>query len=237
MKIAICDDNTEYIGILEDYFFKLDINANELDAFESGEDLIKMYTLSDSLYDIIFLDMEMSGINGIETANIIRKYDKHVIIVFVTSHTQYMQKSFECNPFRFLVKPLSFDDIKHVMDEAALKLSEERKTFVFSVNRNKIRLFCEDIILFENRSHWVYVRTKDEEYKIFCSVKQLFENIDNKIFSRVQRSYIVNLAYVKEISADRVTLYNYNDSISVGKKYYNSFIHDFMCFKERKYMI
>lgn len=237
MKIAICDDNMEYIRILEDYFFKLDISANEIDAFESGEDLIKMYTLSDSLYDVIFLDMEMSGINGIETANIIRKYDRHVIIIFVTNHTQYMQKSFECNPFRFLIKPLSFDDIKHAMDEVTLKLSEERKTFVFSENRSKIRLFCEDIILFENRSHWVYIYTKDKEYKIFSSVKQLLENIDNKTFSRVQRSYIVNLAYVKEISADRVMLYNYNNPISIGRKYYSSFIYDFMCFKERKYVL
>lgn len=107
LNIAICDDNQEYINILEKYI--LDKNEPEVscDAFYSGEELVKMYNMGEGNYDVIFLDMEMNILNGIETANIIRKMDKHVIIVFVTSHTKYMQACFECSPFRFLIKPVS----------------------------------------------------------------------------------------------------------------------------------
>ena len=85
MNIAICDDNQEYINILEKYI--LDKNEPEVscDAFYSGEELVKMYNMGEGNYDVIFLDMEMNILNGIETANIIRKMDKHVIIVFVTT--------------------------------------------------------------------------------------------------------------------------------------------------------
>ena len=122
MNIAICDDNKEYINMLEKYI--LDKNAPDItcDAFYSGEELIKTYNIGDGNYDVIFLDMEMNVLNGIETANIIRKSDKHVIIVFVTSHTKYMQYCFECSPFRFLVKPVSDSDFDKVFDDILKKI-------------------------------------------------------------------------------------------------------------------
>ena len=114
MNIAICDDNQQYINQTEEYFSKVgDKNINH-DAFYSGEELVKAYENGFGDYDVIFLDMEMGGLTGIETANIIRKQDKHVIIVFVTSHTKYMQECFECSPFRFLIKPVAEQDMLKV---------------------------------------------------------------------------------------------------------------------------
>ena len=99
------------------------------------------YENQEADYDAIFLDMEMGKLGGIETANKIRETDKYVIIVFVTSHTKYMKECFQCEPFRFLIKPINTDEINKVIKEIAIRLSQERKTFVFSEKRNIIRLF------------------------------------------------------------------------------------------------
>ena len=80
------DSIKEYINILEKYILNKNEPEVSCDAFYSGEELVKMYNMGEGNYDVIFLDMEMNILNGIETANIIRKMDKHVIIVFVTSH-------------------------------------------------------------------------------------------------------------------------------------------------------
>lgn len=117
IKIAICDDDVKYINILEKYIYKASENNVECNAYQSGENLLNAYKNNAKRYDVVFLDMEMKEIGGIETANLIRELDEHVIIVFVTSHTKYMQESFKCLPFRFLVKPVGYDEFKEVFGD------------------------------------------------------------------------------------------------------------------------
>lgn len=237
MNIAICDDNKEYINMLEKYI--LDKNAPDItcDAFYSGEELIKTYNIGDGNYDVIFLDMEMNVLNGIETANIIRKSDKHVIIVFVTSHTKYMQDCFECSPFRFLVKPVSDRDFDKVFDDILKKLSEERTTFVFTENRNKVRLFCEDIVYFECQGHYIHIFTKDKTHKICKTMAELYANIDKSMFLQVHKSFVINLNYVREIKESEIILYDTQRIIPISRTFKKQVATSFINFKERKYRI
>lgn len=237
MQIAVCDDSREYLNVMEEYFDKLTDIKFDYDLFESGEDLIRLYETDYADYDAIFLDMEMKKLDGIETANLIRKKDKHVIIVFVTNHTKYMQKSFECAPFRFLVKPISFDDLQKVFDEIYFKLNEERKTFVFCENKIRIRLFCDDIIFFENRSHWILIHTKERIYKICKSLSDLYSNLDKSMFCRVYKSFIINYNYVKAIKENDIILYEYDIPIPLSRTYKKELVNGLINFKERKYLI
>ena len=82
MNIAICDDNREYVNILEQYIFNIQNSDLSCDAFYSGEELVKTYSMGEGSYDVIFLDMEMDKLNGIETAKELRQEDKTVKIVF-----------------------------------------------------------------------------------------------------------------------------------------------------------
>lgn len=237
MNIAICDDNQQYINQTEDFFAGVDEQNISYDSFYSGEELIKAYQTGYGDYDAIFLDMEMGGLTGIETANIIRKIDKHVIIVFVTSHTKYMQECFECAPFRFLIKPVSRPDMEKVYLEICKKLSEERTTFVFTENRNKVRLFCDDIIYFECQAHYIHIHTKDAEHKICKTMAELIENIDGNIFIQVHKSFVVNLNYIREIREAEIILYNTDKIIPISRSYKKLVSIGFINFKERKYLI
>ena len=237
MNIAICDDSTEYTNIMETYLESMKIPGLDIDVFYSGEELVKSYENNGAVFDAVFLDMEMGELDGIETANRIRQIDKHVIIVFVTSHTKYMLRSFECSPFRFLVKPVEFDEVEKVMTDVLKKLSEERTTFVFTENRNKIRLFCDDIIYFECQAHYIYIHTKDTIHKICKTMAELIESIDANTFIQVHKSFVINLNHIREIRESEVILYNSNKIIPISRSYKKQVSTGFINFKERKYLI
>ena len=237
MKIAICDDNIDSINIIENYIQNLNTRNVECDAFESGEDLIFAYD-NNERYDVVFLDMEMKELNGIETANIIRNLDRYVIIIFVTSHTKYMLKSFECEPFRFLVKPITEQSFIKVYKELCIKLKDRPETVVFLENRNRTRIFCDDIIFFESYSHWIIIHTKDNQsHKIRKTMSEIINTFDNLTFIQVHRSFVVNINYILKIYDSSVIMHYYDVPIPVSRTFKKDLDNKFINHKERKYLL
>ena len=239
MNIAVCDDNFEYIKNIENCFDEIgrEIRGIDYDVFEDGSELVNIYENKIADYDAIFLDMEMKKLSGMETANIIRKYDKNVIIVFITGFGKYMQKSFECQPFRFLIKPVSLDDIRQVINDVYIKLREDKKTLIFESNRNRVRLFCDDIIYFESHSHNVFIITVEGKYQLNRPLSVLEGALENDVFFRVHKSYMVNCRYIKEILDREIILYGTDVHIPLSRNYKKQLIKGFINFKERKFMI
>lgn len=238
MKIAICDDNMEYVNKVEDYLDKLKTSKLEYDVFMSGEELLREYERNEADYDAIFLDMEMTGLDGIETANHIRQLDKHVIIVFVTSHKKYMQRSFQCMPFRFLIKPINFSDFEEVFQEVCIKLDDDPETFIFLENKKRTRIFCSDIIFFESSAHSILIYTRDGKvHKTRKSMTELQETIEKSTFVRVHRAFVINLRYIHQISELEVVMHHYDHPIPVSRTYNKDLEDMFLSFKERKYLL
>lgn len=238
MRIAICDDNIEYIETIEKYLDELNMPNIEHDVFVSGEDLIKAYEHGNGDYDALFLDMEMGELDGIETANRIRKIDRHLVIVFVTSHTQYMQRSFECTPFRFLIKPLQIKDFKKILNEVRIKLNDFPETFIFLENKIRTRIYCSDIMFFESSSHWILIYTRDGNvHKIRKSMSELLNSVDAGTFTRVHRAFVVNLSHIYKIAETKILVHNYDKAIPLSKTHKKELIEAFMNYKERKYLL
>lgn len=238
MKIAICDDNMEYINTIEDYIGKLKPSKIEYDVFMSGEELLNEYEKNTADYDAVFLDMEMGKLDGIETANLIRQTDKYVIIVFVTSHKKYMQRSFECMPFRFLLKPIKFEDFYKVYNEICIKLKDKPETVVFTENRSRTRIFCDDIVFFESWGRWIIIYTKDgKEHKIRKTMTELLKTVDGLTFFRVHRAFVVNLSHIYQISENDVIMHHYSKPIPLSRTYKRELTDTFLNFKERKYLL
>jgi len=237
MKIAICDDNMEYINTIENYIHSLRKTSVECDAYQSGEELIRYFRDGEEQYDVIFLDMEMEKLNGIETANYIRAIDEHVIIVFVTSHTEYMRESFKCAPFRFLVKPVDGEEFKTVFYDISKKLSKQRKVFAFTENKAKIRLYCDDIIYCESQDHWIWIHTKDKVYKICKSLTELHSQLDREMFCRVHKSYIINFLYIKSIKDNDAELYHCDKPIAISRSYKKEVLEEYTNFLERDFRV
>lgn len=237
MRIAICDDNNDYINTIENYIERLKTPATEWDPYESGENLVFAYTDNNERYDVIFLDMEMKELNGIETANKIRNIDEHVIIIFITSYTEYMKDSFKCSPFRFLVKPVDFNEFQEVFYDICKKLKKQRKIFTFTENKTRVRLFCDDIIYCESQDHWISIYTREHTYKICKTLTDLHELLDKEIICRVHKSFLINFQYVKSIKENNIQLYHCDRLIPISRSYKKAVIHEYTNFIERNLYI
>ena len=237
IRIAVCDDNLEHINILEKRLFEIGNVKIECDAYLSGERLVRAYRDNLENYDVVFLDMEMGGMNGIETANLIRGFDEHIIIVFVTSHSEYMKESFQCQPFRFIEKPIDYEELKKVFYDICRKLSKKRKVFPFTENKTKVRLYCDDIICCESQAHWVWIYTKDKSYKICKTLSDLYEQLDKEMMFRVHKSFIVNFNYIYTIKENGIQLYHCDKIIPISRSYKKAFMEEYTNYTERNLYI
>lgn len=237
MRIALCDDNLEYIKTIENYLKRLNKVEIEYDVYTSGEDLVNTYKSGTVNYDAVFLDMEMDGINGIEAGMFLREIDEYVIIIFVTNHSKYMIDSFKCEPFRFIVKPIKFEDIENVCNEIFKKISKRRKKFLLLENKSTIKVYYEDIVFFESQNHHILVYTKDGVYKTRKSMNGIYKDIPPLMFIRTHNSFIVNFNYIKLIKNNEVVLHNYNKNIPISRTYKKTMKEEWTAIIEGKYNI
>lgn len=209
MRVAICDDDNNHINTIENYLDNLkDIYPNlEWDAFNSGNEILK-YINNNNLFDIIFLDLEMGDLNGIETARRIREVDERVIIIFVTCYKEYVYESFEVNPFRFLVKPISFDEFSKIFGLAYQKIVKKSNQFSFKNKGYTVRLYYDDIYYFESCRRKVYIYTKDSQYCFYARLKEILQELTDCDFIMVHKSFLINMNHIKEISYTNIKLQN-----------------------------
>ena len=124
-RIACCDDEQQILDRLKECFVRLEVQTDietQVDYYTDGRNLIQAYQADHSKYDIILLDMEMPLISGMQVAEQMRRINREVIIIFLTSYPEYMQQSFRVQPFQYLMKPLETDSfIKEIQN--AMNLS------------------------------------------------------------------------------------------------------------------
>ena len=237
VTIAICDDDINCADLIENYISEFKNVDADCDVYSSGEELIQAYSANAERYEVVFLDMEMEQLTGIETAKHIRELDEHVIIVFITSHTEYMYESFKCTPFRFLIKPLDKAEFTAAFNDICKKLSVHRKMLAFTENKARIRLYCDDIIYCESQNHCVSIHTKEKVYKLCRPLSELQEQLDKDLFCRVHKSYIINFHYVKSIIENDIILYHINDPIPIGRSYKKNVLIEYTKFIERDFCV
>lgn len=237
MRIAICDDSEQCAAELVALISAAEPEA-EITRFENGEAIAAAYAAEPGRFDAVFMDVEMGGMSGIETANFIRQADAYVHIVFVTAHESYAVECFECRPFRFLVKPVreaAFGQVYHALCKS---LQEQPETLVFTENKNKIRIFSADILFFESRLHYVLVYKRNGDvHKIRTTLGQLEAEIDMCRFCRIHRSFIVHLDCIYKIAETAVYLHEYDSPLPLSKTYRTAFSETFMKYEERRFYI
>ena len=229
IKIAVCDDEryfrdrmnkmlTEY---MEEKGYSYDITD-----FKSGEEFLKA-TVQKMDYTIVFLDVNMKEIDGIETARAIRCLSADTYIVFVTAFISYVLEGYKVNAIRYLLK--EDGNLKGAMQECLdaiienMNYREVRCGFEFQSGRKEL---CVDRILYiESRLHKVIFFVMEDGIKEYHMYDKL-DNIDKILtqydFYRIHQSFLVNMRYVKKVERYRAVLLNEME-IAVSKKYYKGF--------------
>ena len=234
MRFAICDDEQTAIDLLQDQFDLRPELAIEHDAYTSGEALLAAYK-NGARYDALFIDMEMGGMNGIDTANAIREMDDEVIVIYVTSYTRYMKQAFGHNVLDFVEKSQLDTDLPHAIDTVARELARRRLSLSISDNKKTVHLYYDEIFYIESVGHYLEFHTKDTVYRTRSTLLQLEATLTPGHFARAHKGFLVNLEYVRAVNATTITLRASDmPNIPLGEKYKADFWQTWQRYLERK---
>ena len=189
MRIAICDDERLYSeAVIETCKRILGQEDVIYDYYTNGEELLG----SDMQYDFLFLDIEMTGMDGIHVKDILEREKSRVKIIFLTSHEERMVEAFGANVIGFLQKPIRETAFAQIVKK--MKLFVNRKTVEWEENGKRYVVYADSVRYIEAEDKYTYLVTEDEKYLIRRTMKEWEEVLPHTDFCRVNRSYIINLA-------------------------------------------
>ncbi len=222
MRIAVCDDQIESQNIilanLDRYKNKFDINVF---TYSSGEELIESVK-NHCFYHTIFLDIKMKGINGIKTAEEIRKFDSEVNIIFVTGYANYAIEGYGVSALCYILKPITNERFDVVFSKALANREYRNNKINIKVGTKVVTVDVSSIIYIESQGREVYFYTKETIYKIYSSFSKEQKRLERFNFVQSHRCYSINMAYVKAVEKTQVLLIN-NQRISLSRNKYHNF--------------
>ena len=223
MRIAVCDDEKILRKQLSAYI-KSYSDKSSVDEYENGWELLNSHVY----YDIIFLDIEMPGINGMDVAEILRNKCVDTHIVFLTSHIVYIYDAFKVKAFRFLNKPINISELIEAMRgvEAEILNKENivinRKGRIYYIN-------LKDIVYLEAFGDGTYVYDKyNNVYECSVQLKEWNKNLQGKGFFKIHKSFIVSFLYVKKVENHQLELFNISNSFTISRRNLSMFKEEYL---------
>jgi Response regulator of the LytR/AlgR family len=204
-QIAVCDDEKALREEVKKLILEWD-SALKVHLYSSGEDLLDNYLP----FQVIFLDVEMEGMGGIETGKRIRQRDKEVKIVYLTAYRDYVAGAFEVHAFQYMVKPVNRERLFHILEEIFLyvKKSEEKHILDFQTVKGMVCLPTEEIYYFAYENRRVLMAAGEESYYLAEKIGNVLKRMAEFGFSMPHQSFVVNLFHVKNIRNQEILLDN-----------------------------
>lgn len=233
MKVAICDNDTDFIlklkNCIGDYF----AHSNLIGEFVLFSSPVKMLEADLSAVDVVFLDVDMPEINGIEAAGYLRQKLPDVMLVFVTDYIEYAPAGYRVDAFRYLLKSRMSQELNSILDEIVDKLYVDQSTIQVKSQGEDILLPLKNIVYIEGTGRrMVLVHLVGEGNPLECSGKLSdFESqLNDSGFLRLQRSFLANIRHIKKISSYTAFLDN-GTELRVTDKNYNQLRNSFLSWK------
>lgn len=226
--IAICDDE-EYFRfreqeLIEKYMEKRGYVC-QVDLYPSGKSLLGA---ADALlrYDMIFLDISMEEIDGMETARRIRQMSDAVYIVFVTAYITYAIEGYKVDAVRYLLKEDSGIEnaLQECLDAIVERMDYDKMTYRLEVCGGKKNIFAHSVLYVESRLHKVIFWVMEDgvrEYSMYNKLDTVELELQQYGFCRTHQSFLVNMKYATGVERYKVTLKN-EIEVGISKKYYKS---------------
>lgn len=236
MNIAIVDDEADFRQQLRDFlarFFQENRQYAEgfsIEAFQSGEELLKDYT---PRFTVIFLDIDMAEVNGMEAARRIREVDETTAIIFITRMARYALQGYSVAALDFILKPIDYFAFSFKLKKALARLEIEKpKLIQFNQNGELHYVNIKDILYVEVFNHYCELHTKKKSYRVWGSLKEIEKQIGDGAFSLCNRCYLVNLHYVTGIEKNEVVMGGIR--LGIGRYKRKSFLEALAKFNGRR---
>lgn len=220
INIVICDDEKLFRKVLREYLeiiLKEIPNKFEIKEFNCGEDLIQNY--SDNT-DIYFLDIEMEKLTGMDVARKIREFNCKSEIIFTTALAEYLQDGYEVRAYRYLIKPIEFNELKKHVCSCIEDIYIKHKHNLIIYNKSIVyKIQIDNITYIEVMDKDITIHTKDNYYEIKSSLSKLERDLNqyNCKFYRCHKSYLVNMKHIQYIKKNTVFIDNREIPVSRQK--------------------
>lgn len=225
MNIAICDDEEAIREQIKELVIKEKPGVCT-ELYETGDGLLA----AGKQFDMVFLDIQMEGTDGIGTARKLRERDEDTILVFITGIREYVFEAFDVAAFHYLLKPVEEDKFREVFRRAERELDKRRKqqreTVFIKTRSRSFTLDADSILYVESRGKKVEVHAKGETIEAYASMNEM-EGQLGESFYRCHRGYLVNMAYVAEYDSEGITLNN-GECVYLAKEKYGEFVKAYM---------
>ncbi len=214
IKVCVCDDDVtivDRICSVIDGISKQNNIITKVDMFYDGATLLRNLEKNNSYYDVLFLDIEMENMDGIETARQLRLRDERAYIIYVSSHENYAIETFSVRPYQFVIKPFEDKVIeKHFIDVYEKILSND-ESYDFKHKGTYYKVLLKDVKYFESKNRSIDIHMEDgtvyEYYDILDKVEKKLCNTKMD-FLRIHKSILVNSRYIAKKRYDHVELMN-----------------------------
>lgn len=199
IQIAIVEDEREYASLLEQYLERYERESCQefrITMFRDGDEIVENYR---GQFDIILMDIEMEFMDGMTTAQEIRKTDQEVIIIFITNMAQYAIQGYAVDALDYVLKPVSYFAFTQRLGRAIARMKKRETKYVTINARTSVaKVPVNDIYWIESQGHRLTYHTSGRQYESTVnSMKEIEESLRAEHFFRCNKCYLVNLAHVR----------------------------------------
>lgn len=222
IKCIVVDDEPLAVSLLGKYvekipFFELVFSTeNPIDALEF---------IKNSEVDLIFLDIQMPELSGINFMKIVGDKLKYIL---TTAYSEYALEGYEHNVIDYLLKPISFERFSKSAEKAQERFSftenQLEQYFFVKSSGQKHRIDFDEILFVESIKDYVNIKTENQEYIVLDTLKSMENQLPEISFTRIHKSYIVNISQIKSYDAKKIVLKN-NLEIPIGESFKMNFLN------------
>ena len=231
LDFVLCDDNLNALKKLEKMLEAVFIN-NNFEAqivLSTTEPSDLMNYIRNHSVNVVFLDIELrSNVTGLDLANLIRKKDKNVYIIFTTGHLEYGLLAYKYKTFDYLPKPITMERLEDTLIRLFEDVSGSYSKFV-RLDNNKTIIKEDSIQYIQKDGMKVIFHTDTRDYETYSSFRKILPQLSTQ-FIQCHKSYIVNLQKITDINTSTNTIFlnnNQNSRCYIGPKYKNKFMEVF----------
>ncbi|MBR1813106.1 MAG: response regulator transcription factor [Lachnospiraceae bacterium] len=220
LRIAIVEDEDSYADTLKEYLHRFE-KENGVDMtitrFADGEDITENYAAG---FDILLMDIQMRFMDGMTAAEIIRRVDDEVTIIFITNMKQYAIRGYEVRAFDYILKPIEYFSFSHKLGRALERMERKDIHYVMvPVGSGARKLNVDDVTYVESSGHQMVYHLRDGSEVVSRGVMNEREaSLSGYGFFRMNKGFIVNMKYVEGVSKGYCQIGGTELSISRKKK-------------------
>ncbi len=229
LSIAVCDDELlDRVTISAGIRLAMkELNMPcSIELFASGRELL------DALgrFDLIFLDILMNGMDGMETARKCREQMFENLLVFLSSSRSYVFDAYDVEAFSYLLKPVEHEKLKHVLKRAAEKMRADSGAYLVVNRERKMRkLFLDRIQYFEIRGREIDAHEEKGIFTYYERIGILEKQLEGKGFFRCHKSYLLNLKHVEAYNRQEAVLDN-GERVPISRRRHEAFCQEFLAY-------